>query len=289
MKDNILEIINLNKNYGKFRLTDINIKLPYGYIMGFIGANGAGKTTTIKLIMNIIRKDSGKIKVFGKDNIKYEMQIKNRIGYVSEQPVFYDNMTVSWNANFAKKFYINWDDKVFVELLKRFGIDKAKKINQLSKGMRMKTALAIALSHHPDLLLLDEPTSGLDPIVRDELLDILMEFIQDERRAVFFSSHITSDIEKIADYVTFIDEGEILLSKEKDEILEHWKLIKGDISELDDYKNDLIGLKVTRTNFSGIVKDIDAFKDRHNTSSLLIDKVTLDDILLYLARKEKNI
>lgn len=189
MKNYILEIINLSKNYGKFKLSDVNILLPHGYIMGFVGANGAGKTTTIKLIMNMIRRDSGEIKVFGKDNIEYEMQIKDNIGYVGEQPVFYDDMTVDWTGNFAKKFYSKWDDSNFSSLLNRFKIDKNKKIKQLSKGMKMKTALALALSHRPELLILDEPTSGLDPIVRDELLEILMEFIQDERRAVF-SRHI---------------------------------------------------------------------------------------------------
>lgn len=286
MEENILEIIDLNKSYDKFKLSDVNIMLPRGYIMGFVGANGAGKTTTIKLIMNMIRRDSGKINVFGEDNIKYELQIKDKIGYVGEQPVFYDSLTVGWTANFAKKFYSNWDDTIFTGLLKRFKVDKTRKINQLSKGMKMKTALAIALSHHPEFLILDEPTSGLDPIVRDELLEILMEFIQDEQRSVFFSSHITSDIEKIADYVTMIDNGRIVLSEEKDEILDRWKLVKGDINKADEYKKDLIGLEVTRTNFTAITKDIEAFKARHDVSSLIIDPASLDDILLHLVRKE---
>ena len=150
----------------------------------------------------------------------------------------------------------------------------------------MKTGLVLALSHHPELLILDEPTSGLDPIVRDELLDILLEFIQDERRGVFFSSHITSDIQKIADFVTFIDNGKIILSEEKDIILDNWKLIKGDIDRVYDYKDDLIGLQVTRTNFKAIVKDIESFKARHDTSSIVIDNASLDDILLHLVRKE---
>ncbi len=288
MEDNILEIINLNKNYDKFKLCDINITLPRGYIMGFVGANGAGKTTTIKLIMNMIRRDSGKINVIGKDNIKYEIPIKNKTGYVGEQPVFYDDLTVGWTANFAGKFYSDWDGAAFNELLTRFGVDKTKKIKQLSKGMRMKTALAIALSHRPEFLILDEPTSGLDPVIRDELLDILMEFIQDERHGVFFSSHITSDIEKIADYVTLIDNGKIIFSEEKDKILNHWKLVKGDINKSDNYRDDLVGLKVSKTGFSGIVKDMDAFKACHDMSLLTIDKISLDDVLLHLAKKENQ-
>ncbi|HHY42052.1 MAG TPA: ABC transporter ATP-binding protein [Thermoanaerobacterales bacterium] len=286
MENNILEIINLSKTYGNFKLSDVNISLPRGYIMGFIGANGAGKTTTIKLIMNMIKKDSGEIRVFGKDHVKYELYIKNKVGYVSEQPVFYENQAVAWNVNFAKKFYDEWDDALFEDLLTRFNIDSSKKINQLSKGMRMKTALAIALSHHPELLILDEPTSGLDPIVRDELLGILMEFIQDESRSVFFSSHITSDIEKIGDYVTFIDNGRIILSEEKDKILDKWKIVKGDINLMNNYKKDLIGLEQTRTYFKALVKDFDAFKAKYDISSLVIDKPTLDDVLLHLTKKE---
>lgn len=286
MEDNILEIINLSKGYGKFALSDVNIKLPRGYIMGFVGANGAGKTTTIKLIMNMIRRDSGEINIFGKDNIKYEMQIKDKIGYVGEQPTFYDELTVDWTGNFAKKFYSNWDDIIFSGLLNRFKIDKTKKINQLSKGMKMKTALALALSHHSELLILDEPTSGLDPIVRDELLEILMEFIQNERRAVFFSSHITSDIEKIADYVTLIDNGEIVLSEEKEEILNRWKLVRGDHRELKDLKEDLMGLRLSKTYFEALIEDIDTFKKKHDTSSLVVDTANLDDILLHLTRRE---
>lgn len=286
MKDNILEIINLNKSYGNFKLSDVNILLPRGYIMGFIGANGAGKTTTIKLIMNMIKKDSGEIRVFGKDHVKYELYIKNKVGYVSEQPVFYENQTVAWNVNFAKNFYHEWDDERFEELLARFSIDRSKKINQLSKGMKMKTALAIALSHNPELLILDEPISGLDPIVRDELLGILMEFIQDESRSVFFSSHITTDIEKIGDYVTFIDNGRIILSEEKDKILENWKIVKGDVSQVSNYKKDLIGIEQTRVYFKALVKDFDAFKAQYDISSLVIDKPSLDDILLHLTKKE---
>lgn len=286
MKDNMLEIINLCKSYGNFELSDVNISLPRGYIMGFIGANGAGKTTTIKLIMNMIKKDSGEIRVFGKDHVKYELYIKNKVGYVSEQPVFYENQTVAWNVNFAKKFYDEWDDALFEDLLTRFNIDSSKKINQLSKGMKMKTALAIALSHRPELLILDEPTSGLDPIVRDELLGILMEFIQDESRSVFFSSHITTDIEKIGDYVTFIDNGRIILSEEKDKILENWKIVKGDVNQVSNYKKDLIGIEQTRVYFKALVKDFDAFKAQYDISSLVIDKPTLDDVLLHLTKKE---
>jgi ABC-2 type transport system ATP-binding protein len=285
MKENILEMKGVSKSYDKFTLKDINISLEPGYIMGFIGANGAGKTTTIKLIMNMVKRDSGQIKVFGQDNIKDEVQIKNRIGYVGEQPIFYEDMTVEWTANFARKFYSHWDDETFNELLSQFNLDKSKKVKQLSKGMRMKTALALALSHRPELLILDEPTSGLDPIVRDELLGILMAFIQDDRKSVFFSSHITHDIERVADYVTFIDDGKIILSEEKDDLLNRWKLIKGDISKLDPLKQDLMGIRAYGQGFEALTKDIDVFVKHNDTTGLVIDHASLDDILLHLAKR----
>lgn len=285
MQENILELIRICKTYDKFVLKDINLTLPRGYIMGFIGANGAGKTTTIKLIMNMIKRDSGEIKVFGLDNVENEVSIKNKIGYVGEEPVFYEDMTVEWTANFTKKFFYNWDDKQFEELLRRFNLDKKKKLKQLSKGMKMKTALALALSHDPDLLILDEPTSGLDPIVRDELLDILMSFIQDEKKSVFFSSHITSDIEKIADFVTIIHDGEIVLSQEKDDILQRLKLVKGDVRRLGELSQDLLGVTCRGESFEALTKDYIDFKKRHDTAGLIIDQASLDDILLYSTKR----
>lgn len=285
MEERILEVIGASKHYDKFTLKDINISLQRGYIMGFIGANGAGKTTAIKLIMNMVKRDGGKINIFGLDNIKDEVTIKNKVGYVGEQPVFYDDMTVGWTAGFAKKFYTHWDDKRFRELISQFGLDLNKKIKQLSKGMKMKTALALALSHEADLLILDEPTSGLDPIIRDELLEILIGFIRDEKRSVFFSSHITHDIEKVADFVTFIDEGKIILSDTKDDLLNKWKVVKGDISILEQLKKDLLGIRIHGAGFEAITDNPDALKRLNSTSNLLIERAGLDDILLHLAKR----
>ena len=215
----LLEIKNLRKNYTAFSLKDISFTLERGFIMGFIGPNGAGKSTTIKLILNLIKKDGGEIKIFGKDNIKNEREVKNKIGFVLDESYYYEDVTLLEMKNIVAPFYKEWDDEVFHRHLKNFNLPAEKKIKELSKGMKMKYSLAIALSHHADLLIMDEPTSGLDPLVRSELLDILTELIQDENKGVLFSTHITSDLDKVADYVALIRDGEIVLNDSKDDIL----------------------------------------------------------------------
>ena len=202
----MLEINNLSKEfYEGFKLDNISFKLEPGYIMGFIGPNGSGKSTAIKLIMNLLKKDSGEIKIFGKDNIKSEIEIKDRIGFVYDEPYFYDNLTINHMKNIIAPFYSKWDDDLFQKYLRDFELGNDYKIKKLSKGMKMKFALAIALSHHAELIIMDEPTSGLDPIFRREILDILHNIIQDENTSIFFSTHITTDLEKIADYITYIN------------------------------------------------------------------------------------
>jgi ABC-2 type transport system ATP-binding protein len=206
----ILEVRNLTKNYLGFSLNNISFTLEKGYIMGFIGPNGAGKTTTIRLIMNLIRRDSGEIRVFGLDNIKDELEVKERIGFVYDENHFYNELSVLEMKKIIAPFYSRWDDSVFKDYLDRFELSPRKKIKDLSRGMKMKFSLVISLSHHADLLLLDEPTSGLDPIFRSELLDILAEIIQDENKSIFLSTHLTADLDKIADYITFINLGELV-------------------------------------------------------------------------------
>ena len=230
MEEYILSVDNLYKSYEAFSLKNVGFKIPRGYIMGFIGKNGAGKSTTIKCIMNLIPFESGTIELFNLNNRQHSDEIKQRVGYVNEEQYFYENMSVGWTVDFLGRFFPNWDKKYCKKLLERFAISSSKKVNELSKGMKMKLALTIALSHKPELLILDEPTSGLDPVVRDELLELLLEIVQDENRSVFFSSHITSDIEKIADFVTIIDDGKIILSDEKDAIIDKWRLFKIDNS-----------------------------------------------------------
>jgi len=282
---NILEIKGLCKEFKGFSLNGIDLTLDKGYIMGFIGPNGAGKSTTIKLIMNLIKKDAGEIKIFGKDHVIDEEEVKNRIGFVLDENYFYEELTVNEMKWVLAPLYRSWDDKTFKKYVKQFQLPGNRKIKDLSKGMKMKFSLAIALSHNAELLIMDEPTSGLDPLVRSELLDIMTETIQDENKAVFFSTHITSDLEKTADFITMIDQGEIVFSMPKDDLINNYGLVKGGLGLLDsESKQSFIGLKENQFGFEGLVKDKNIIK-RSYGDKILIEKPTLEDIMLYHARR----
>ncbi|QCX33113.1 ABC transporter ATP-binding protein [Caloramator sp. E03] len=284
--ENILEIKNLRKNFKDFSLKDISFSLPKGFIMGFIGPNGAGKSTTIKLIMNLLKKDSGEIKVFGLDNIKNEIEIKDRIGFVFDENLFYEELTALEIKKIIKPLYRRWDEDSFLKYIKDFNLPLNKKIKDFSKGMKMKLSLSVALSHNAEMLIMDEPTSGLDPIVRSELLDILSYIIQDENKGVLFSTHITSDLEKIADYITLINNGEILFSLEKDIIMDNYAVVKGDKQLLkEDIKKDFIGIKCNSFGFEGLVKNKKVIKNALK-ENIIIEKPSLDDIMLYYIRRE---
>jgi ABC-2 type transport system ATP-binding protein len=285
----ILEIKGLRKEFKDFSLKGIDLTLKQGYIMGFIGPNGAGKSTTIKLIMNLIKKDEGEIRIFGQDHIKNEQEVKNRIGFVFDENYFYEELTVLEMKWVLAPFYRTWDESRFQQYIKEFQLPPKKKIKELSKGMKMKFSLAVALSHHADLLIMDEPTSGLDPLVRSELLEILSEVIQDESKAVFFSTHITSDLDKIADFVTMINNGEIILSMAKDDIINNYGLVKGGKDLLDrDTRNIFVGIKENQFGFEGLVRDRNQAK-RVFGDRILIEKPTLEDIMLYNTRREQNV
>ncbi|MGI6562606.1 MAG: ABC transporter ATP-binding protein [Clostridia bacterium] len=284
----LLEIKNLRKNYTAFSLKDISFTLERGFIMGFIGPNGAGKSTTIKLILNLIKKDGGEIKIFGKDNIKNEREVKNKIGFVLDESYYYEDVTLLEMKNIVAPFYKEWDDEVFHRHLKNFNLPAEKKIKELSKGMKMKYSLAIALSHHADLLIMDEPTSGLDPLVRSELLDILTELIQDENKGVLFSTHITSDLDKVADYVALIRDGEIVLNDSKDDILERHGLVKGPKEILKQLDSDnVIGVRENRYGFEALVRDKNRVLKRFK-EGVMTEKPTLDDILIYYTGRNRH-
>ncbi|HHW31838.1 MAG TPA: ABC transporter ATP-binding protein [Clostridiaceae bacterium] len=285
----MLEVSNLRKDFKDFSLKDISFSLERGYIMGFIGANGAGKTTTIKLILNLIKKDGGNINVFGLDNIKYEKEIKNRIGVVFDESYYYGELTISEMKRVIAPFYSNWSDSTFNKYIKDFQLPSDRKIKELSKGMKMKFSLAMALSHEAELLIMDEPTSGLDPIIRSELLDILKNVIMDENKGIFFSTHITSDLDKIADYVTLIDQGEIVLSDSKDQIMSDYVLVKGPKELLNDStRKAFIDVKENQFGFEGLSNDKqrirNLFKDK-----VITEKPQLEDIMLYYTRRRKEI
>ena len=224
--ENALEIKGLCKQYTGFALENVSFSLPRGAVMGFIGENGAGKTTTIKAVLNLIRRDAGEIRVLGMDNIRDERAVKERIGVVLEDGCFLNTMNARQVDTLMGKAYQNWNPEQFFGFIRRFGIDENKKIKDYSKGMRMKISIAAALSHGAELLLMDEPTSGLDPVVRDEVLDLFYDFMQDEGHAILLSSHITSDLEKIADYITFIHGGRVALSGPRDELRDTYGVLR---------------------------------------------------------------
>ena len=286
--DNILAVDNLTKHFKDFSLNKVSFILPHGYVMGFIGPNGSGKSTTIKLIMNLLHKDSGQIKVFGLDNLQHELTIKDRIAFVFDENHYYEELSIRDMAKIVASFYKHWEPKTFDKCLKDFDLNPRQKIKQLSKGMKMKFSLAVSLSHRAELLIMDEPTSGLDPMARSELLEILATLIQDERKSVFFSTHITSDLDKIADFVTFLNHGEIVLSATKDDILEKYGVVKGAKDRLDEETKRLfVGIKTNQFGFEGLVRDKEK-AHRHFKERAVIEKPTLEDIMLYTIRGEKH-
>jgi ABC-2 type transport system ATP-binding protein len=285
----ILEIKNLKKDFKDFSLKNISFTLEKGFIMGFIGPNGAGKSTTIKLIMNLLKKDGGEIKVFGLDNVKNENEIKNRIGFVYDENHFYEELTISEMKRIIAPLYKNWSDECFNRYLKEFTLSPKKKIKELSKGMKMKFSLAIALSHQAELIIMDEPTSGLDPLIRNELLDIFSYLIQDENKGIFFSTHITSDLDKIADYVTLINDGEILFSTTKDEIIDCYGLVKGKKEFLnEDTRKNFVGIKENQFGFEGLAKNRSSI-NKFIKDGIIIEKPSLEDVMLYCTRRELNV
>ncbi|MBS4537480.1 ABC transporter ATP-binding protein [Clostridium sp. D2Q-11] len=285
----ILEIRNLTKEFKDFKLNNINLKMDKGYVMGFIGPNGAGKSTTIKLILNLLKRDSGSVKVLGLDNIKDENKIKDKIGFILDENYYYDELNINEIKKIISSYYTKWDDNTFNKYIKDFNLPRNKKIKNLSKGMKMKFSLAIALSHDAELLIMDEPTSGLDPIVRNELLEILYEVIQDENKGVFFSTHITSDLDKIADYITFIKDGEIVFSEAKDDIIENYGLIKGSNDLLNnEVRKEFIGLKESKFGFEGLIKDKYKIKKLFN-DDVIVERPSLEEIMLYFTRRSINV
>ncbi|HEX2939054.1 MAG TPA: ABC transporter ATP-binding protein, partial [Ruminiclostridium sp.] len=223
----ILSVENLNKHYEKFALSDVSFSLERGYIMGFIGRNGAGKTTTLKSMLNLVHPDSGKIIMCGNEFKGNEFLIKQKIGFVIGGIDYYPKKKLSAITGVTKKFYSEWDDKVYKSYLERFELDENKRVDQLSAGMRVKYSLALALSHHAELFILDEPTSGLDPVSRDDLLELFQELVEDGEKSILFSTHITSDLEKCADFITYIKGGKIIAKTDKDSFLETYKLVNG--------------------------------------------------------------
>ncbi|EOO24227.1 hypothetical protein ICM_05811 [Bacillus cereus BAG1X2-3] len=275
----MLEVNNLNKCYENFSLKDVTFRINNDCITGFIGTNGSGKTTTIKAILGLILKDSGKINFLGNDMDKHERKSKNKIGIVLDEGYFYDELTLKEMKNIIAPSYTDWDEPVFQDYIKQFNLNLKQKISTLSKGMRMKFAVALALSHHADLLLMDEPTSGLDPLVRSELMDILLNFMKEPGKSVFFSTHITSDLDKIADMIILIDDGKILVNDEKDMLIDSHALIKGSNRFINEQTKTLFfNLHQTHYGFEGITNKKDDV--RRLMPDVLMERPTIEDIML---------
>lgn len=277
-----LDVKNLNKQYPNFRLKDVTFQLEKGYIMGFIGSNGAGKTTTIKSILNLVRADSGEVRIWGKNMVGHELELKQEIGYAFGGVDFYTRSKMKSLTGVIRKFYRNWDDATYNAYLKRFKLDENKKISELSTGMKVKYNLALALSHGAKFLVLDEPTSGLDPVARDDLLEVFQELVAGGEISILFSTHITSDLEKCADFITFIENGQIIQSAEKEQFIESYRLLNGSESQLGQVKERMISYKVNSFGFTGLIRTAD-FDPACDVKSAIPN---LEEIMIYFARKE---
>ncbi|MDP4178049.1 MAG: ABC transporter ATP-binding protein [Bacillota bacterium] len=284
--ENLLEVKNLCKNYGDFSLKNVGFTLPKGFIMGFIGKNGAGKTTTIRSILNMAHIDSGEIKVFELDSIKESYKLKQRIGVVFDDIFFAHHLNVKQIESQLRGFYDNWDSKEFFRLISNFGLPLCKKVGDFSRGMKMKLMVSAALSHKAELLILDEPTSGLDPVARDELLDILAGYIANENRGILFSTHITADLKRIADYITVLNNGTVWFSGTKDELIEKYIVIKCEEKELpDEIREKTIGFHSYQNGFEALLpaEHLDILP-----KEIEYEKADMDEILIYISKEAQN-
>ena len=282
--DKVLELKNVTKDYGDFKLDGVNLSVTKGGICGFIGQNGAGKTTTISLILHIIKKDAGTIKVFGEDMAENSIALKERIGVVFDEMGYHDFLTATQINKIMGNIYKNWNEKVFFQYLERFGLPKKKRCGAFSRGMRMKLQIAVALSHCAELLIMDEPTSGLDPIVRSEMLQIFQEFVMDENHTILLSSHITSDLERIADEVVFINKGKIILAGNKDELLETHGLMKckkNDLASID--KSDIIAIRPSAFCTEVLVADREACERKY--PKVAMEQTNLEEIMVFYVNR----
>ena len=280
--ETILSVRGLTKKYEKFTLDNVSFDLEYGYIMGFIGSNGAGKTTTLKSILNLVHSDGGTVEICGKNFSENELECKQEVGLVFGGVDYYPKAKLRDIANITKRFYKSWDNEKYQNLLVRFSLDEDKKIDELSAGMRVKFSLSLALSHNARLLILDEPTSGLDPVSRDDLLELFQEIIEDGEHSILFSTHIISDLEKCSDYITYIKNGKIIKSCDKDSFTEEYRLVQGSYENLTaSQKEKLIGLKTHAFGFTGMIKT----DDKEAFSEYQIAKADLESVMIYFEKE----
>lgn len=277
MENNIF-VKDLCKRFNSFALDHVSFQVPKGRIVGFIGENGAGKSTTINLILNELKADSGRIEVLGKDHTV--SSVKEEVGVVFDECNFHDVLTPRQVEKILSGVYKSWDSDLFKRYLKKFDLPDKKQIGKFSKGMKMKLAIICAMAHRPKLLIMDEATTGLDPVVRDEILDLFLEFIQDEERSIFFSSHITSDIQKIADYVILIHEGRVIFEEQKDDLIYNYGIIKCGREKFDTLSpDDYIISRDAKFSMECLVRDKEAVRRKYK--DLVVDNATIEDIMLF--------
>ncbi len=279
----ILAVENLRKHYEKFTLRDVSFSLEKGYIMGFIGRNGAGKTTTLKSMLRLVHPDGGKVTMFGMDYSENELACKQKIGFMLGGVDFYPKKKLRTIADVTSRFYDKWDNTEYQRCLENFELDPEKKIDELSAGMRVKFSLALALSHHAQLLILDEPTSGLDPVSRDELLLLFQSLIEDGEHSILFSTHIISDLEKCADFITYIKEGEIIALTDKDSFIDTYRLVSGTSAQLTPaMTRSLIGCRQHKFGFEGMIKKSDLSLADNGVE---IAPASLESIMIHIERE----
>ncbi len=282
-----LSIKGLTKNYSKFKLSNIDMVIPQGCIMGLIGENGAGKSTLIKSILDLVNRESGEIEFYGQKLDRNSCDLREDIGVVFDTLHFHETLDPKKIGKISSYTFKNWDNKVYEENLKKFGLDGKMKIKEMSKGMKMKLGIAIALSHKAKLLILDEPTAGLDPVAREDLLDLFLEFMQDETHSILISSHITSDLEKVADYITFIHEGKLLMSKSKDELLYDYRIVRCGESDYIELKEEQ-GAVWRRQDYQYEVLLPNGKELESKYTSCNFERPTIDEIMLMYIRGERK-
>lgn len=276
----------MTKTYPAFRLDRVDLSVPKGSIVGLIGENGAGKTTLIKGMLGLVHPEEGEVLIFGKDAKTSMKEIKTNIGVVLDGSFFMELLKVQAIDTVMKGIYDKWDTALFYDYLQRFGIDPSKKIKELSKGMQKKLEILTALSHHPKLLILDEPTSGLDPVVRNEILDIFQDFILDEECSILLSTHITSDLEHIADYLAFIDNGQMIFFETRDKVLDSYGILKCDQKKFERLEpSDVIRYRRNRYNYEVLVNDRHSIRRTYRDA--VIEKITIEDLMLLYIKGEK--
>lgn len=276
--DAILQVENLTKHYPDFTLDHVSFSVPKGTIMGLIGENGAGKSTTINAILDLIHKDDGTVTFWGQE-LSSVKQLKEDIGVVFDGINFYETLTPAKVGKIARAAYSQWDNHLYQDYLKRFQLPLDKEFKQMSKGMKVKLCIAVALSHNPKLLILDEATSGLDPVVRDDILDVFLEFVQDENHSIMMSSHITTDLEKVADYITFIHQGKVIFNKKKDDLRYHYGIVRCGAATFDQIdKQEILAYRKEDYQWNVLVADKEKAKKKYKNA--VVDDATIDDILL---------